>query len=91
MGRARYLVDAVVLEGRSPTELVRAHGISRSWLYELLAGFRVRPVEHRRQLFEVVRRPAVDTDCPGALGVCGGRVRDALFDLGIAGQGDRNV
>ena len=40
MGRARYLVDAVVLEGRSPTELVRAHGISRSWLYELLARFR---------------------------------------------------
>ena len=40
MGRARYLVDAVLLEGRSPTELVRTHGISRSWLYELLARFR---------------------------------------------------
>ena len=32
MGLARYVVDAVVLEGRSPTEIARRHGISRSWL-----------------------------------------------------------
>ena len=40
MGRARYLVEAMVVEGRSPTELARSHGVSRSWLYKLLARFR---------------------------------------------------
>lgn len=40
MGLARYVVDAVVLEGRSPTEIARRHGISRSWLYQLLARYR---------------------------------------------------
>ena len=40
MGRARYLVDAMVVEGRSPTELARVHGIARSWLYKLLARYR---------------------------------------------------
>ena len=40
MGRERYLVEAMVVEGRSPTELARSHGVARSWLYELLARFR---------------------------------------------------
>jgi transposase len=40
MGLGRYVVDAVVLEGRSPRELARAHGISRSWIYELVARYR---------------------------------------------------
>ncbi|HET7421014.1 MAG TPA: IS481 family transposase [Candidatus Dormibacteraeota bacterium] len=40
MALGRYMVDAVVLEGRSPTELARTHGISRSWLNELVARFR---------------------------------------------------
>lgn len=40
MGLERYVVDAVVLEGRSPTEIARRHGISRSWLYQLLARYR---------------------------------------------------
>jgi hypothetical protein len=40
MGRARYLVDAIVLEGRSPRELAKSHGISRSWIYELVARYR---------------------------------------------------
>jgi hypothetical protein len=37
MGLERYVVDAVLIEKRSPTEIAKAHGISRSWLYELLA------------------------------------------------------
>jgi transposase InsO family protein len=41
MGLARYLVDAAVLEGRSPTELARSHGVSRSWVYGLIARYRV--------------------------------------------------
>ena len=40
MGLARYVVDAVVLEGRSPTEIARLHRISRSWLYVQLARYR---------------------------------------------------
>lgn len=40
MGLARYVVEAVVVEGRRPTEIARRHGISRSWLYQLLARYR---------------------------------------------------
>jgi transposase InsO family protein len=39
-GLARYIVDAVVLEHRSPTELARAHSISRRWIYRLLERYR---------------------------------------------------
>ncbi len=40
MGLGRYIVDAVVLEGRSPTALAKSHGISRAWVYELVKRFR---------------------------------------------------
>ena len=40
MGLGRYVVDAIVLEGRSPSELARSHHLSRSWIYELLARYR---------------------------------------------------
>ncbi len=40
MALGRYVVDAVLLEGRSPTEIAKAHGISRYWLYQLIARFR---------------------------------------------------
>jgi transposase InsO family protein len=39
MGLGRYMVDAVVLEGRKPSELAKAHGISQSWIYELVDRF----------------------------------------------------
>jgi transposase InsO family protein len=39
-GLARYVVDAVVLEGRSAREVATAHGISKSWIYELIARYR---------------------------------------------------
>lgn len=39
-GMTRYVVDAVLLEGRSPREVARAHGISKSWTYELIARYR---------------------------------------------------
>lgn len=38
-GMARYVVDAVVLEGRSAREVAQAHGISKSWIYELIARY----------------------------------------------------
>jgi transposase InsO family protein len=39
-GLARYVVDAVVLEGRSAREVARAHGIGKSWVYELIGRYR---------------------------------------------------
>jgi transposase InsO family protein len=38
--KARYLVEAYVLEGRSVSELAAAHGVHRSWIYKLLARYR---------------------------------------------------
>jgi transposase InsO family protein len=40
MHLGRFLVEAVVVSGASPTELARSHGISRSWLFKLLARYR---------------------------------------------------
>jgi transposase InsO family protein len=37
---ARYVVDAVLLEGRSAREVARAHGISKTWIYELISRYR---------------------------------------------------
>src|SRR5437588_7121622 len=39
MGMGRYVVDAVLIEGRSAREVAEAHGISRSWIYELIQRF----------------------------------------------------
>jgi transposase InsO family protein len=36
----RYLVEAVLVEGRRVTELARNHGVSRWWIYRLLARFK---------------------------------------------------
>jgi len=40
MDLGRFLVDAVVIGGSSPTELARSHPISRSWLFRFLARYR---------------------------------------------------
>jgi transposase InsO family protein len=37
---ARYVVDAVVLEGRSCREVARSHGCSKSWVAKMVARFR---------------------------------------------------
>jgi transposase InsO family protein len=39
-GLGRYIVDAVVLEHLSPTQLARDHGISKRWAFELLRRFK---------------------------------------------------
>jgi transposase len=38
--KARYLVEAHLLEGRSVAELAAAHGVHRSWIYKLVARYR---------------------------------------------------
>jgi transposase InsO family protein len=40
MDLARYVVDAVVIEGRSYREVARAHGVSKSWVAKLVGRFR---------------------------------------------------
>ena len=40
MAMARYVVDAVVLEGRSVRDVARAHGLSKTWIYELIGRYR---------------------------------------------------
>ena len=40
MELARYVVDAVVLERRSCRDVARAHGVSKSWVAELVARYR---------------------------------------------------
>ena len=40
MALARYVVDAVVLEGRGVREVARAHGVSKTWVSVQLARFR---------------------------------------------------
>src|SRR5215211_1033892 len=40
MDLAGYVINAVLVEGRSVKEVCETHDISRSWLYELIARFR---------------------------------------------------
>jgi transposase InsO family protein len=40
MALADYLVAAVLIEGLPVAQVAEAHGVSRSWLYELLARYR---------------------------------------------------
>jgi len=40
MDLARYVVDAVVLEGRSYREVAQAHGVSKSWVGKVVGRFR---------------------------------------------------
>jgi transposase InsO family protein len=40
MSKARLVITAVELEGRKVAEVAQAYGVSRSWIYELLARYR---------------------------------------------------
>jgi transposase InsO family protein len=40
MSKARLVITAVVAERRKPSEVAVAYGVSRSWIYELLARYR---------------------------------------------------
>jgi transposase InsO family protein len=40
MDLARYVVEAVLLEGRSRREVARAHGVSKSWVAKMVARYR---------------------------------------------------
>ena len=40
MSKARLVITAVVVEGRSVSEVARTYGLSRSWVHELVARHR---------------------------------------------------
>jgi Helix-turn-helix domain len=40
VSKARLVITAVVVEGRSPAEVAAGYGVSRSWVYELMARYR---------------------------------------------------
>ncbi len=40
MSKARLIITAVVVEGRSPSEVARTCGVARSWVYTLVARYR---------------------------------------------------
>ena len=40
VSKARLVITAVVVEGRSPAEVADGYGVSRSWVYELVARYR---------------------------------------------------
>jgi transposase len=40
MSKARLVITAIEVEGRTPAEVIAAYAVSRSWLYELLARYR---------------------------------------------------
>jgi transposase InsO family protein len=62
---ARYVVDAVLSEGRGVREVAAAHGISRSWIYALIGRFRaggyeaLEPRSHRPRFCPHETPPAV--------------------------------
>jgi transposase len=41
VSKARLVITAVVVEGRRPSEVAAAYEVSRSWVYELVARYRV--------------------------------------------------
>jgi transposase InsO family protein len=40
MSKARLVITAIEIEGRTVADVVAAYGVSRSWIYELLARYR---------------------------------------------------
>jgi transposase InsO family protein len=40
VSKARLIITAVVVEGRSPSEVARSYGVARSWVYTLVARYR---------------------------------------------------
>ena len=41
MSKARLVITAVVVEGRSPSEVARTYGVARSWIYTLVNRYRI--------------------------------------------------
>src|ERR1700732_1797973 len=81
MDLAGYVINAVLVEGRSAKEVCESHDISRSWLYELIARYRELGDDG---LTPVSKRPhASPTRIPLAMEEEIVALRKELTDLGV--------
>lgn len=81
MGNGRYFIEAVLVQGRSVSEVARTHGVSRRWIQKLLARYKS---EGEAGLVARSRRPR---RCPSSTPLEVEehiiRLRKQLTDLGV--------
>jgi transposase InsO family protein len=86
MDLARYVVEAVVLEGRSYREVARAHGVSKSWVGKVVCRFREGGYEalapHSRAPVHIPHRTPAETE--EAIVRLRRELTDGGFDAGAA-------
>lgn len=81
MDLAGYVINAVLVEGRSVAEVCESHDISRSWLYELIARYRefgdegLRPQSKRPRSSPARVAPTIEDEIVA--------LRKELTDLGV--------
>jgi transposase InsO family protein len=81
MDLAGYVINAVLVEGKSVKEVCQAHCISRSWLYELIARYRqagddgLKPQSKRPRSSPARVAPAMEEEIVA--------LRKELTDLGV--------
>src|SRR5437867_6724208 len=83
MDLARYVVDAVVIEGRSYGEVARAQGVSKSWVAKLVSRFRAEGYAGIEPRSRAPRRIPHRTPADLEDGVI--RLRKELGNLGVDG------
>ena len=85
MDLAGYVINAVLVEGRSVKEVCEAHDISRSWLYELIARSRelgddgLKPLSKRPRASPPRVAPTIEDEIVA--------LRKELTDVGVDAQG----
>ncbi|MEV4568538.1 helix-turn-helix domain-containing protein [Nonomuraea sp. NPDC049419] len=57
VSKARLIITAVVVEGRSQTEAARTYGVSKGWVSKLIARYRADGGRPRNRVPGVRRRP----------------------------------
>jgi transposase InsO family protein len=84
VSKARLVITAVVLEGRSPSEVAASYGVARSWVYKLLARYHAEgEAAFEARSRRPRRRPDATPDATVALVVeLRGRLSSAGLDAG---------
>jgi len=86
MDLARYVVEAVLLEGRSYREVARAHGVSKSWVGKVVGRFREGGYEaltaRSRTPAHIPHRTSADVE--ERIVTLRGELAEAGFDAGAA-------
>ena len=65
MSKARLVITAVVVEGRSQGEVARAYGVSQGWVSKLMARYRLRPPAREIRPRPLHREQQELSDTPG--------------------------